>query len=155
MEPRPSTPAARLRTIRELSAAGLPVRVLIAPVVPGLNDMEIPKSWLPQRRGGCTGSQIHFVAAPLSVAPVFLEWLERAWPEGKVRVERLVRETRAGRLNDSEFGRRMRGTGEYANSIGRMFEVFAQRYGLKGGLPPYDCSRFQPPPDADGQGRLF
>jgi hypothetical protein len=70
-------------------------------------------------------------------------------------VERLVRETRVGRLYDSEFGKRMCGTGEYADMIGRMFEVFSRRYGLDGGLPPYDCSRFQPPPDSNGQGRLF
>ena len=155
MEPRASTPAARLRTVRELSAAGVPVRVLIAPVVPGLNDMEIPEILAAAKEAGAQAARYILLRLPLSVAPVFLEWLERAWPEGKVRVERLVRETRAGRLNDSEFGRRMCGTGEYANSIGRMFEVFARRHGLDSGLPPFDCSRFQPPPDANGQGRLF
>jgi DNA repair photolyase len=155
MEPRASSPAARLRAVRELSNAGVPVRVLVAPVVPGLNDMEIPEILAAAKEAGAQGSRYILLRLPLSVAPVFLEWLERAWPEGKVRVERLIRETRDGLLNDSEFGRRMRGTGEYANSIGRMFEVFARRHGLDRGLPPLDCSRFQPPPDANGQGRLF
>jgi DNA repair photolyase len=155
MEPRASTPAARLRAVRELSAAGVPVRVLVAPVVPGLNDMEIPGILAAAKEAGAQAASYILLRLPLSVAPVFLEWLERAWPEGKVRVERLVRETRGGRLNDSEFGRRMCGTGEYANSIARLFEVFARRHGLDRGLPPYDCSRFQPPPDANGQGRLF
>jgi DNA repair photolyase len=155
MEPRASTPAARLRAVSELSAAGVPVRVMIAPVVPGLNDAEIPEILAAARKAGAQAARYILLRLPLSVAPVFLEWLERAWPEGKMRVERLVRETRAGRLNDSQFGTRMRGTGEYASSIGRMFEVFARRHGLDGGLPPYDCSRFHPPPDANGQGRLF
>jgi DNA repair photolyase len=155
MEPRASTPIARLRAVRELSAAGVPVRVLVAPVVPGLNDAEIPRILSAAKEAGARAAGYVLLRLPFSVAPVFLEWLERAWPEGKVRVERLVRETRAGRLNDSEFGQRKRGTGEYANSIGRIFEVFARRHGLDGRLPPYDCTRFQPPPDANGQGRLF
>jgi DNA repair photolyase len=155
MEPRASTPAARLRAVHELSAAGVPVRVLVAPVIPGLNDAELPAILAAAKGAGARAAGYILLRLPLSVAPVFLEWLERAWPEGKVRVERLVRETRAGRLNDSEFGQRMCGTGEYAEAIARVFTVFARRHRLDGGLPPYDCSRFQPPPDANGQGRLF
>lgn len=155
MEPRASAPAARLRAVRELSAAGVPVRVMVAPIVPGLNDAEIPNILAAAKEAGAQAASYVLLRLPHSVAPVFREWLERAWPEGKVRVERLVRETRAGELNNSEFGTRMRGTGEYANSIGTMFMVFARRHGLDKGLPPSDCSRFQPPPDANGQGRLF
>lgn len=155
MEPRASTPAARLRAVRELSAAGVPVRMLIAPVVPGLTDAEIPALLAAAKEAGAHAAGYTLLRLPLAVAPVFMEWLGRAWPDGRARVERLVRDTRAGRLNDSRFGRRMCGTGEYADVIGRVFEVFARRHGLDGGLPPYDCSQFQPPPDANGQGRLF
>jgi DNA repair photolyase len=124
-------------------------------VVPGLTDSEIPAILAAAKEAGAGAAGHGLMRLPLSVAPVFLEWLGRAWPEGKARVERLVRDTRAGRLNDSEFGRRMCGTGAYAGAIGRLFDVFARRHGLDGDLPPYDCSRFQPPPDANGQGRLF
>ena len=155
MEPRASSPRARLQAVRELTAAGVPVRVLVAPVLPGLTDAEIPKILAAAKEAGAQTSSYILLRLPLSVAPVFLEWLERAWPQGKVRVERLVRETRAGRLNDSMFGRRMCGTGEYANSIGRLFEVFARRHGLDRRMPQFNCSRFQPPPDANGHGRLF
>jgi DNA repair photolyase len=155
MEPRAPTPSARLRTVRELAKAGVPVRVLVAPVIPGLNDWEIPRILAAAKEAGAQGAGYVLLRLPYSVAPVFLDWLDRAWPEGKVRVERLVRETRAGRLYDSEFGRRMCGTGEYADMIGRLFKVFKRRHGLDVPLPPYDCTRFRPPPDANGQGRLF
>ena len=66
-----------------------------------------------------------------------------------------VRDTRGGKLNNPEFGRRMSGTGEIAEQIGSVFQLFAHRLGLDGPLPQYDCTRFQPPPDSSGQGRLF
>jgi DNA repair photolyase len=155
MEPRASAPAARLRAVRELSAAGVPMNVMIAPVVPGLNDSEIPAILAAAKEAGAKSAGYVLLRLPFSVAPVFLDWLDRAWPEGKVRVERLVRDTRDGKLNDSEFGVRMCGSGDYAAMIGHMFQVFSRRHGLDGGIPPLDCSRFSPPPDANGQGRLF
>ena len=155
MEPRASTPAARLRAVRDLSAAGVPVRVLVAPVVPGLTDSEIPAILKAARDAGASAAGYTMLRLPLAVAPVFMEWLSRTFPDRVGRVEGRVRDARGGRLNDSEFGRRMRGTGEGAEVVGKMFDVFARRYGLDGDLPPYDCSRFQPPADANGQGRLF
>jgi DNA repair photolyase len=154
MEPRASTPAARLRAVRELSAAGVPVRVLLAPVVPGLTDAEIPAILAAVRGAGARAAGYTMLRLPLAVAPVFREWLGRTFSDRVERVEGRIRDVRAGRLNDSAFGRRMCGTGEYAEFVGRMFEVFARRHGLDGDLPPYDCSRFRPP-DANGQGRLF
>jgi DNA repair photolyase len=155
MEPRASAPAARLRAVRELSAAGVPVRVLLAPVIPGLTDSEIPALLAAAKEAGAHGAGYTLLRLPLAVAPVFLDWLERARPEWKARVEHLVRGARGGRLNDSRWWRRMCGTGEYAAAMRRMFDLFSRRYGLDGDLPPYDCARFQPPPDANGQGRLF
>ena len=155
MEPRTSSPAGRLRAIRELAQAGIPVRVLIAPVIPGLNDSEIPAILSAAREAGARSAGYIILRLPLAVAPVFMEWLERTRPELKARIEGRIRDVRGGRLNDSRFGERMTGTGLVANQIRQMFGVFSRRLELDGGLPPYDCSRFHPPPDSAGQGRLF
>jgi DNA repair photolyase len=155
MEPRTSTPAARLRTIRELTAAGVPVRVLVAPIIPGLNDSEIPAILAAAREAGAGDAGYVLLRLPLAVAPVFREWLARARPERVPRVEGLVRSARNGKLYDSAWGQRMCGTGAVADQIGEMFTLFARRYGLDGGLPPYDCTRFRPPARRSGQGWLF
>jgi len=155
MEPRASSPSARLRAVRELTESGVPVRVLVAPVVPGLTDSEIPAILSAAKEAGAKAAGYVLLRLPLAVAPVFLEWLGRHFPDRKDRVEGRIRAMRAGRLNDAEFGRRMSGTGEMADQIGKVFEVFVRRLGLDGGLPPYNCSQFHPPPDAAGQGRLF
>jgi hypothetical protein len=91
---------------------------------------------------------------PLTVAPVFREWLQREQPARLSRIEGRIRDARGGKLNDAEFGRRMRGTGEMARQIGQLFRLFARRHGLAGDLPPYDCSRFRPPSRC-GQRWLF
>jgi DNA repair photolyase len=92
---------------------------------------------------------------PWTVAPVFLEWLERTHPEKKERIEGRIRAMRGGKLNDPRFGERMTGSGEMAEQIRAMFDLFAARYGLDGELPPYDCSQFRPPRTAGGQAWLF
>jgi DNA repair photolyase len=155
MEPRTSTPEARLRAIRALADAGVPVRVLVAPVIPGLTDSEIPTILKAAGEAGARAAGCVLLRLPLTVAPVFREWLER---EQSIRAERIVsrvRDVRGGKLNDAEFGVRMTGTGEVARQIRQMFDLFARRYGLDGGLPPYDCSRFHPPVPRSGQGWLF
>lgn len=155
MEPRASTPAARLRAVRELSAAGVPVRVLVSPVVPGLNDSEIPAVLAAAKEAGARAAGSILLRLPLTVAPVFLEWLERTFPDRRDKIVGRIRGVRGGKLNDAEFVRRMTGTGELAEQIAALFRVFARRHGLDGGLPPYDYTHFRPPPDARGQGRLF
>ncbi|MBP3956536.1 PA0069 family radical SAM protein [Gemmata sp. G18] len=155
MEPRASAPLARLRAVRELSAAGVPVRVLVAPVIPGLNDAEMPTVLEAAKVAGAGAAGYVMLRLPLAVAPVFLDWMARTFPERVSRVEGRVRDARGGRLNNSAFDQRMTGTGEYAGFIRKVFKVFSRRLGLDGGLPPYDCSKFRPPPDANGQGRLF
>jgi len=154
MEPRTSTPAGRLRAIRELSDAGIPVRVLTAPVIPGLNDSEIPVLLAAAKEAGARAAGYVLLRLPLTVAPVFREWLEREQPARLAKVESRIRDTRDGKLYDSQFGSRMRGTGKIAGQIREVFELFARRHGLDGDLPAYDCSRFRPPPRA-GQGWLF
>jgi DNA repair photolyase len=155
MEPRTSTPAARLRAIRGLREAGVPVRVLMAPVIPGLTDCEIPALLAAAKDAGAQAAGYILLRLPLSVAPVFLEWLKRTQPDRAARVESRIREVRGGRLNDSEFGTRMRGTGELARQIAGLFRLFAKRYGLDGRLPAIDCTQFRPPRPSSGQMLLF
>jgi DNA repair photolyase len=155
LEPRTSTPAARLRAVSELSAAGVPVRVLVAPIIPGLNDSEIPAILEAAKQAGAWHAGYTLLRLPLTVAPVFREWAERERPEQWERIESRIRSMRGGKLNDSQFGRRMRGSGEMAEQLRSMFHLFRKRYGLERELPPYDCTRFRPPLPRKGQLRLF
>ncbi len=155
MEPRTSTPAARLRAIQELSEAGVPVRVLIAPVIPGLNDHEIPAILEAAREAGARAASYTMLRLPLTVAPVFQEWLERCVPGQKEKVEGRIRAVRGGKLNSAQFGDRMSGSGELAAQIAALFKVFAKRHRLDGSLPPLDCSRFRHPKPETGQLWLF
>lgn len=155
MEPRASAPAARLRAVRELSAVGVPVRVLVAPVVPGLTDHELPSILAAVKDAGARAAGYILLRLPLAVAPVFVDWLERAVPDRKDKVLTRIRDVRGGKLNESTFGQRMVGQGEFADQIRAMFWVFARRHGLDGDLPQYDTSLFRPPPDKRGQQYLF
>jgi DNA repair photolyase len=155
MEPRTSTPEARLQAIRALADAGVPVRVLVAPVIPGLTDSEIPAILKAAAAAGARAAGCVLLRLPLTVAPVFREWLEREQPIRAERIVSRVRDVRGGKLNNAEFGTRMTGTGEVARQIRHLFELFARRYALDGGLSPYDCSHFHPPVPRSGQGWLF
>jgi DNA repair photolyase len=155
MEPRTSTPAARLGAIRALRQAGVPVRVLLAPIIPGLNDAEIPAVLDAARQAGAQDAAFIMLRLPLTVAPVFQEWLQREQPGRAEKVEGRIRAMRGGKLNDPRFGARMRGTGILADQIARLFRVAARRQGLDHGLPPYDCTRFRRPRPQTGQLWLF
>jgi DNA repair photolyase len=155
MEPRTSTPAARLRAIELLTKAGIPVRLMTAPIIPGLNDREIPALLKAGAEAGAQSAAYTLLRLPLTVKPVFLDWLDRSLPDSRERIERLIRETHGGKLNNSQFGSRMRGTGEIAEQIRRVFQVFAARYHLDGALPEYNRADFRPPKAGNGQLRLF
>jgi DNA repair photolyase len=155
MEPRASTPAARLRAVKILSGAGVPVRVLVAPIIPGLTDSEIPAVLAAAKEAGATAAGYQLLRLPGAVAPVFREWLGRERPDRLRRIEGGVREVHEGKLNNAAFGKRMSGTGEMAAQIRQLFRLFARRHGLDGDLPPHDCSRFRPPVSRSGQGWLF
>ncbi len=155
MEPRTSTPSARLRAIQGLAQAGVPVRVLIAPLIPGLNDSEIPAILEAARDAGARAAAYTMLRLPLSVAPVFREWLERCYPDRVSKIEDRIKRVRGGKLNSSQFGARMRGTGEMAEQLATFFQIFARKHGLDGGLPPLDCSRFRRPGPETGQLWLF
>ena len=155
MEPRTSIPEARLRAIRGLADAGVPVSVLMAPVIPGLNDSEIPNVLAASKDAGATGAGYILLRLPLTVTPVFWEWLERAYPNRLLRVQTRIQAVRDGKFNDSRFGARMSGTGEISRRIADLFCLFRKRYGLDAGLPPLDCSRFRRPQPKTGQLYLF
>ncbi len=155
MEPRTSTPSARLAAIRELTDAGAPAGVMVAPVIPGLTDEEVPAILSAARDAGARSAGYQLLRLPLTVRPIFLEWLQREAPEKYQRVEARIRDTREGKLNDVEFGKRMRGSGAYAEQIAQTFRVFARRHSLDRRTPPLDCSQFRPPRTSNGQGWLF
>ena len=155
MEPRATRPEGRIAAIAALSAAEVPVSVLVAPVIPGLNDHEIPAILQAAQESGARAAAYTMLRLPLTVAPVFQEWLERCLPGLKEKVLGRIRRMRGGKLNSTRFGDRMRGKGEMAEQIARLFQVFARRHGLDGGMPPLDCSRFRPPRPASGQLWLF
>ncbi len=155
MEPRTSIPQARLRAIRELSAAGVPTQVMVAPVIPGLNDSEIPQILAAAAEAGAYSASYVLLRLPLTVEPVFREWLERTQPLKQQRVEGLIRQTRGGKLNQAEFGKRMRGEGPIAQQINSIFKVFANKHGLDRRLPKLRCDLFRPPRPTSGQLRLF
>ena len=155
MEPRTSSPAARLRAIRELSDAGIPTHVMVAPIIPGLNDSEIPAILRAARDAGATSAAYVLLRLPLTVKPVFLEWLDRHLPNQKDKIESRLRETRGGQLYESDFGTRMIGRGEIADQIRQTFEVFVKKHGLIHGHRPLDTSQFRRPVPKSGQLRLF
>jgi DNA repair photolyase len=155
LEPRTSTPAARLEAIRQLRQAGVPVRVFIAPVIPGLTDSEIPAILAATAQAGAQAAAFMLLRLPGAVAPVFRAWLAQRQPSRAARIEGRIRGVRGGKLNEAAFGKRMRGTGEMAQQITQLFRLFCRKHGLDGGLPPYDCSRFRPPREKNGQQWLF
>lgn len=130
MEPRASTPMKRLEAIRQLSEAGVPTSVMVAPIIPGLNDHEIERILDSARAAGATEAGYVLLRLPLEVAPIFKDWLLRHYPDRYRHVMSLVRSMRQGKDYDSEWGKRMKGVGPYAWQIGRRFELAARRLGL-------------------------
>jgi DNA repair photolyase len=155
MEPRTSSPAARLRTIEQLAQSGVPTHVLMAPVIPGLTDHEIPAILQQAKNAGAESAGYILLRLPLTVEPVFLEWLERTQPEKMSKVVSRIRSTRGGKLYEGTFGVRMKGRGEIAEQIRRIFKVFARRYDLDKKHKPLDTSQFRRPIPSSGQGWLF
>ena len=154
MEPRTSIPASRLRAVKTLAYANVPVGVMIAPIIPGLNDHEAPEIMKAAKEAGAGDIGYILLRLPLTVEPVFREWLERTQPLKSEKVENLIRQTRNGGFSSSTWGKRMVGTGEIAEQIRSMFRVFKQKHGF-GDLPELDSSQFKPPKPTSGQLRLF
>ncbi len=155
MEPRAPAPARRLAAIRALAGAGVPVRVMAAPVIPALNDHELEAILAAGAEAGARAASWILLRLPLEVAPLFRDWLERAEPGRADHVVNRLREMRGGADYDAEWGRRMRGEGVQADLISRRFAVAMKRTGLSGTLPPLSIAAFGPPPSAGDQLSLF
>ena len=145
LEPRASAPYRRLETIRRLAGAGIPVGVLVAPVIPFITDRHLEEILERAREAGATQAGYILLRLPHEVAPLFKDWLATHYPLKAEHVMSLVRQMRGGKDYDSTFGVRQRGTGSFADLIAKRFELACERLGLnqeRGGL---DTSRFRPP----------
>ncbi|MEX0344862.1 MAG: PA0069 family radical SAM protein [Rhizobiaceae bacterium] len=145
MEPRAATPSKRLEAMKQLSEAGIPVSVMAAPLVPGLNDSELERILDSAKAAGACEAGYILLRLPLEVSPVFKEWLLRHYPDRYRHVLSLVRSMRGGKDYDSEWGRRLRGSGPYAWQIGRRFEIAAKRLGLNVQKMELRSDLFSPP----------
>lgn len=130
MEPRAATPPKRLEAMRLLSDAGIPVSLMMGPVVPALNDQEIERILESGYEAGAREAGFVILRLPLEVAPIFKDWLLRNYPDRYRHVMALVRSMRDGKDYDAEWGKRMRGTGPYAWQIARRFEIASKRLGM-------------------------
>ena len=145
LEPRASRPAARLRAIRELSAAGIPVGVMVAPVIPGLTDHELPAILEAAAAAGAKSAGYIVMRLPYAVKDIFLSWLDAHAPTKKARVVDRIREIRGGQLNVSEWGARLKGEGIFADQLRELFAVCARRAGLSPERFPLSTAHFRPP----------
>ncbi|RME68399.1 MAG: PA0069 family radical SAM protein, partial [Verrucomicrobia bacterium] len=145
LEPRTASPRARLEAIRRLSEAGVPTCVNLAPIIPGLNDHEIPAILEASARAGAIGADWALLRLPLAVKDIFLDWLDRFHPGKKPRILARLRDSRGGRLNSSAFGERLTGAGVFAEQIRALFRVAARRCGLDRPLPPLTVAHFRRP----------
>lgn len=145
LEPRTSPPAARLAAVQTLAAAGVPVGVLLAPVIPGLNEHEIPRLLSAAAAAGARFAAVQMLRLPGAVAPLFVEWLEHHFPDRRDKVLGRIRALRGGRLNDPRFGTRMTGEGPGAAQVQRLFEVACRRAGISRDWPELSTAAFRRP----------
>jgi len=153
MEPRTAPPAARLATLKTLAQAGIPVGVLLAPVIPGLTDHEIPSLVQAAVEAGARFAGHVTLRLPHAVAPLFEQWLENHFPNKKEKVLNRLRALRGGKLYDAEFGKRMRGEGIFAEQMDQMFDVACRKAGIAGGRSNLSAESFRRP--ANSQLALF
>jgi DNA repair photolyase len=156
MEPRTSIPAKRLEAIEVLAKAGVPVNVMVAPVVPGLTDHEIPAILKAAHDAGAHSAGYITLRLPHGVKELFERWLERHFPDRKDKVLNRVRELRDGKLYDPTFGVRMRGTGVFADQIEALFDASVRKLGMNERPMKLkrNSSSFKKPPK-NGQLALF
>lgn len=143
LEPRTSLPAARLETVATLRAAGIPVGVMVAPIIPGLTDHEVPKIVEACARAGAQFAAYTIVRLPWAIAPLFEHWLDEHFPEKKQKVLERIRHIRGGtKLNDARWGTRTKGEGVFAEQIRSMFEVACRRSRI-GDRPKLSAAAFR------------
>jgi DNA repair photolyase len=149
MEPRAATPQRRLEALRQLSAAGVPTSVMVAPVIPAINDADIERILDAASIAGVKGAGYVLLRLPLEVRDLFVEWLRANYPDREKHVMKLIRDMRGGKDYDSTFGQRMTGSGPYAWMIGRRFENACARLGLNTHRRPLTTEHFLPPHRAE------
>jgi DNA repair photolyase len=155
MEPRAATPPKRLETMQKLAAAGIPVTVMTAPLIPALNDMELERLLEAGHAAGAREAGYVLLRLPLEVSPIFREWLMANYPDRYEHVMSAMRQMRGGKDYDSEWGVRQRGKGPYAWMIGRRFELAAKRLGLNTERRLLRTDLFTPPVPLGGQMKLI
>jgi DNA repair photolyase len=159
LEPRAASPQRRLDVLRALSSAGVPCGVMVAALIPALNDKTLEHVLEEAAKAGALEAAYVILRLPNELKPLFKEWLAAHYPERAEHVMSIVRQMRGGRENDPRFHERMRGTGNYAELIDKRFDIACRRFGLNGHgggreTPELDCTRFVPPSPA-GQLKLF
>src|SRR5947207_5165756 len=145
MEPRAATPSRRLEALRQLSAAGIPTAVLVAPIIPAINDAEIERILDAAAAAGVSGAGYVILRLPLEVRDLFREWLMANFPNRYRHVFKLIREMRGGKDYDSTWGLRQTGSGPYAWMIGRRFEIACEKLGLNARETSLTTEHFRPP----------
>jgi DNA repair photolyase len=158
LEPRAASPSRRLDTIRALAGAGVPCGVMVAALIPALNDTTLEHVLEQAARAGAREAAYVILRLPNELKDVFKEWLAAHYPQRADHVISIVRQMRGGKDNDPRFGERMRGTGNFAGLISSRFQIACRRFGLNGNdgrrRIELDCTRFVPPSPA-GQMKLF
>jgi DNA repair photolyase len=153
LEPRATRPAGRLAAIKALTEAGVPVGVLTAPVIPGLNDHELPALVQAAAQAGAQYAGYIILRLPFGVKAIFDDWLKNHYPDSREKVLGRLREMHGGALNDPRFGARMRGEGELAGQIEALFAAGCRRSGLSRSCPGLSAASFRTP--GGKQGLLF
>ena len=142
LEPRTSSPSARLEAIKTLSDAGVPVGVMVAPIIPGLTDHEVPRIVEACAKAGAQFAGYTIVRLPWAIAPLFEHWLDEHFPDKKEKVLSRIRHIRNGKINDPRWGFRTKGEGIFAEQIRSMFEVSCRRFGI-GDRPELSAASFR------------
>jgi DNA repair photolyase len=156
LEPRAAAPQARLKVIEQLSAAGVPVGVLVAPVIPALTDHEMEQILEAAQNAGATSAGYVLLRLPHEVKDLFREWLAEHYPDRATHVMSLINQSRGGKDYQSEFGTRMVGTGVFAQLLRARFDIAKRRFGLKKAEHRHELRTdlFRPPAPADGQAQM-
>jgi DNA repair photolyase len=145
LEPRTSNPERRLAAIEELTKAGIPTSVMVAPVIPGLNDHEVPAILEAAAKAGAKSAGYIMLRLPHSLTDLFEEWLELHFPDRKKKVLDRIRSVRGGGLNDPRFGTRMRGEGIFAQQVRQLFHISREKHGLTGETRNLSTAHFRNP----------
>ena len=145
MEPRTSPFRARMRAVSRLADAGIPVGVLTAPLIPGLNDSEMPQILEQAAEAGATFAHYSLVRLPHRVKDLFIEWLRANYPNRAEKTLGLIQSVRGGKLNETAFGQRLRGVGAYADQVGQLFDLSCRRLGLQTRMPHLNSAAFRRP----------